>query len=304
MIMYKLSLSLVISLLVLSLAGHAAAGGPKKALPELKNDGKIAIYNYHEDEYAEIVYRDKDGYRAEGLREIEHIMRSRGDGATHPIDRRLIEILDHVQDHFGAETVEIISGYRSPAYNDNLRMNGRGAARESLHKRGQAADIHIDEVPEDRIFEYVSKLGVGGVGYYPRYYFVHVDVGDARSWQEAPPKERVLVGTENNPNDAWCALTDKGRYAPGETVTIKLTNNGYQREQFKRNVWLEGFRKGKWSERKRIIKRGAKRIKPGASSEIEWKIPKDQRLGKYRLTIFVDPKFEAPPVLSNEFYVR
>ena len=298
--MYNYSILLVILLLTATVPALAAG----KVLPKLQNDGRIAIYNYHEDEYAEIQYRDEGGYKRAGLAAIAKIMRSRGDGKTHPIDRRLIEILDHVQDHFGAETIEVISGYRSPSYNDNLRMNGRGAARESLHKKGQAADIHIDEIEEAKLFAYLGEIGVGGVGYYPRYYFVHADVGPPRTWQEAPPKERVMIGTENNPNDAWSAITDRNLYRRGDKISVKVTNNGYNSASLKKNVWLVGFRKGKWSDLERIIKGGTKRLKQGASTTLNWSLPADQRLGKYRLVIFADSKFEAPPAYSNEFYVR
>lgn len=280
-----------------------AESGPANKIP--KNNGKIAIYNFHENEFREISFRDGLKYNPEGLKEVSEIMRSHGDEKTHQIDLRLIELLASIQEHFGAETVEIISGYRSPSYNSSLIDSGRGAARESMHKLGLAADIHIDEVDEQALFDYVKKLGIGGVGIYTRYNFVHVDLGPSRAWEEAPANKRILVGTENNPNPAWSALTDKNTYKPGDEINVAVTNNDYGSQSFSSNVWIEKFRKGRWAEHSQITKAGsAKKLKQGENALWSWQIPADQALGKYRLVIFANKNLSIPPVYSNEFYLR
>ncbi len=297
------SLEIVVFILSICLCSEGicapAAGG------SARGDGAIAIYNFHENDFSEIRYRDGDRYIPEGLAEFEHIMRSRGDGSTHKMDLRLLELLDRIQDHFNAETVEVISGYRSPKYNGALIDAGRGAARESLHQQGMAADIHLDEVSEEALFDYASKLGVGGAGIYPRYSFVHVDAGPPRTWREAPAKERVIVGTENNPNPAWAALTDKNQYTPGSELSVAITNNDYGTQKLVTNVWIERFRKGKWCEQSQLSKGGsAKTLKQGDKAEWSWQVPSDQPLGKYRLVIFANKDLSVAPIYSNEFYVR
>jgi hypothetical protein len=213
--------------------------------------------------------------------------------------------MDHLQDHFGAETVEVISGFRSQDFNEMLRVSGRGAASESLHKKGMAVDLHIDEVSEEAVFEYVKKVGVGGAGFYPRYAFVHADVGPRRTWQEERPAERVLVGTDNNPNPAWTAITDRNVYRPGETVSVVVTNNGYERIKFSKNIWYERFRKGDWRERENLLKeKRSVKLDTGETVDYSWKTPADQGLGKYRLVFFTSRDFKIPPVYSNEFYIR
>ncbi len=279
-------------------------GSIAQALEPLKNDGKIAIFNYHEQEFSEISYRNGKFYQKDGLKQIDQLLRSR-DGRVHSIDRRLIELIDHLQDHFGAETVEVISGYRSPAYNRSLRMNGRDVAGESLHMKGIAADIHIDEIDEETLFDYVRSLGLGGVGLYPRYAFVHIDVGPVRTWRGKPVEKRILVGTENNPNAAWAAITDRNHYVRNEKLTVAVTNNGYERERLTPIVWIERFRKGRWGDQRKIRKMASARLKPGQSQTLTWTIPEDQPLGKYRLVIFPSTDFTTtPPMFSNEFYVR
>lgn len=272
---------------------------------ETRGDGRLSLYNYHEREYAEITYRQGNKYNSNALKVITYIMRSRGDGKERPIDIRLIELLDLIQDHFSAETIEIISGYRSPAYNKSLISEGHGAARESVHVQARAADIHLDEADEEKIFDYLTGIGRGGVGLYPKYAFVHVDVGKARSWREAPAKERILSGTENNLNPAWSAITDKNEYAPDEKVSVTITNSAYEKQRLVKNFWSDRFRRGEWAEHEKIAVDGrAGSLKPGASHEFVWTIPTHQKYGKHRLVIFTSKDFSVPPVYSNEFYVR
>lgn len=72
--------------------------------------------------------------------------------------------------------IEVISGYRSPAYNAKI-----GGARRSQHMEGRAADIRVEDMPAQKLYAAVLYLyergalrALGGVGLYPD--FVHVDV--------------------------------------------------------------------------------------------------------------------------------
>lgn len=292
---------ITVILILLSSAPAQSAEEPKI----INGDGRLALFNYHEDEYLEETYRNEGKYIDDALRNICHIFRSPGDGRTHTIDVRLIELIDNIQDHFGAETVEIISGYRSPGYNRQLKLTGHDVARESLHMRGKAADIHIDEVREEDVFEYVKDLGAGGAGLYPRFSFVHIDLGPPRTWMEKPDGARILAGTENNPNDAWAAVTDKNTYRRGETLELTVRNNSYDRQRLVKNVWAELFRRGKWAEHDKIGKiKGSAALQQGQETKTSWKIPKDQPFGKYRLVVFTSRDFSIPPAYSNEFYVK
>jgi uncharacterized protein YcbK (DUF882 family) len=78
--------------------------------------------------------------------------------------------------------IQLISGYRSPRTNSELRERGSGVAKHSYHTLGQAMDFHIEGVQLANIRKAALKMRAGGVGYYPRSNFVHIDTGPVRNW--------------------------------------------------------------------------------------------------------------------------
>ena len=63
-----------------------------------------------------------------------------------------------------------------------LRRTRHGAARHSLHMRAMAIDLQVEGRPLRSVRRAAMALRSGGVGYYPRSGFVHVDTGDIRYW--------------------------------------------------------------------------------------------------------------------------
>jgi uncharacterized protein YcbK (DUF882 family) len=245
-------------------------------------DGKLSLYRFHTDDAVEVVIHSNGNYNEEELAIVDKIMRCRGNNSVHKIDRRLIDLIDHIQDHFGADTVEIISGYRSPEFNKDLKESGRGVASESLHMKGMAADIHIDEVSEEAVWKYVKSLGAGGAGFYPCYDFVHVDVGRRAVWAEADCAQRKLVGLDNNPNPEWKITTNKNNYRLGDVITF--TSN---KQALSKKAHLEKFCRGVWNKQMDI---------DFVSGKFE---AKDLPCGKYRIVHQINP-----PAYSNEFYIK
>jgi uncharacterized protein YcbK (DUF882 family) len=82
----------------------------------------------------------------------------------------------------GKRDFHVISGYRSPAYNESLRQKGRGVAKHSLHIEGKAVDIRVPGVKLSNLRRAALSLQYGGVGYYPSTGFVHLDSGNFRTW--------------------------------------------------------------------------------------------------------------------------
>jgi len=118
------------------------------------------------------------------LRRIDHLLRDVRTGEVHPIDPALLEQLLRVVRLTGTrEPFEVISGYRSERTNAMLRATGGGGvARRSLHLEGRAIDVRLADVPLADLRDVARSLRAGGVGYYPRERFVHLDTGPVRSW--------------------------------------------------------------------------------------------------------------------------
>ncbi|MBI2346688.1 MAG: YcbK family protein [Deltaproteobacteria bacterium] len=300
-------------------ASALSLSAPPPTAASVKTDGRLVLYSYLHKEVLEIRYRLSDGtYDSKSLIKIASLMRS-PDGAVAPIDPRLIELIDAVQDRFGADTVEIISGYRSPAYNTELKATGHNVARESLHLQGQAADIHLDEATERAIRDFAVGLQRGGVGYYPSLHFVHVDLGPVRQWAEVEGP-RKLVGMENNTGP--CELiTDRNVYFPllstpppsmgggqGEGE-VRITIRGIPTECDPKQFLLEHFRRGEWQslpEPAELTLLKEPRPCPARANTTGMCVDYTMSLagrpfGKYRLRLVAK---RALPSLSNEFYLK
>ncbi|PVF12623.1 hypothetical protein DBO95_14575, partial [Yersinia pestis] len=99
------------------------------------------------------------------------------------IDPRLFDQLYRLQVLLETtKPVQLISGYRSLGTNNELREHSRGVAKQSYHTKGQAMDFHIEGIQLSYIRKAALKMRAGGVGYYPRSNFVHIDTGPTRAW--------------------------------------------------------------------------------------------------------------------------
>jgi uncharacterized protein YcbK (DUF882 family) len=66
--------------------------------------------------------------------------------------------------------------------NESLRAHSTGVAKNSLHIQAEAIDLRMPGVDTLKLRKAALALGRGGVGYYPRSDFIHVDVGRVRQW--------------------------------------------------------------------------------------------------------------------------
>jgi uncharacterized protein YcbK (DUF882 family) len=149
----------------------------------LSNTRKLQIYNLHTKEYFDSPYWMNGGYMPEAVKSLEHMFRDHYNGRERRIDPKLLDLLYSIQKKTGInEPFHLISGYRSPDTNARLRSNNRGVAKKSLHMYGKAADIRLPGLSLKKLRRAAYELKAGGVGYYPRSNFVHVDVGRVRYW--------------------------------------------------------------------------------------------------------------------------
>jgi uncharacterized protein YcbK (DUF882 family) len=143
----------------------------------------VSLVHTHTGEALSAEYCSDGVYQASGLARVNRFLRDFRSGEIHPIDPRLLDILYQLQilaDR--AATYEVISGYRSPQTNAALHRVSAGVAEHSLHMEGRAIDVRMTGFPTRRLRDLAMSLGVGGVGYYARSDFVHLDTGRVRSW--------------------------------------------------------------------------------------------------------------------------
>ncbi len=98
------------------------------------------------------------------------------------MDPRLMPVLLKAAKKFKVKRVDIISGFRAPKHNLNLRKKGRQVARSSEHTLGHAVDFRLPGVGIQKLHTWAQSLRLGGVGFYSSSRFIHVDVGKVRYW--------------------------------------------------------------------------------------------------------------------------
>lgn len=142
----------------------------------------LKFFHTHTEEYLKILHIP--GYCPSRLQnKIKLFLRDFRTNEAHPIDPALLDILCKIQSITGSRgTIEVISGYRSPQTNEFLSHQSSGVARHSLHMKGQAIDVRITDLPTSRLRDAAEGLGAGGVGYYAKSDFVHLDTGPFRTW--------------------------------------------------------------------------------------------------------------------------
>ena len=144
---------------------------------------RLGFYHTHTGETLDIVYSEHGAYVPEALTEVHHLFRDFRTGDVHPIDPALLDVLHDVQQATGGSgRFEIISAYRSPATNRMLASHSSRVADHSLHLQGQAIDVRLPGVRTVDLRRAGLRLASGGVGYYPKADFVHLDTGRIRSW--------------------------------------------------------------------------------------------------------------------------
>ena len=146
----------------------------------------VSLQNLHTGESMDGVYWEEGGYVPDVLDAVNLHLRDFRTGDVHPIDPRLLDLLDAVSDRTGTKSpFHVISGYRSAQTNAMLHERSAEVAKKSLHVQGMAIDIRLPDVDLDHLHAAALSLGRGGVGYYPESNFVHIDVGPVRTWQGA-----------------------------------------------------------------------------------------------------------------------
>ena len=164
-----------------AIAAAAAITVPQVAFA--RQERTLSFYHTHTGERLRLTYAEQGQHIPEALDEITHFLRDFRTGDRHPVDPSLLDVLHQLRVQAGDRgTYEIISAFRSPRTNEMLRNKSNGVAQRSLHMEGRAIDVRLRGVPTASLRDMALKLKAGGVGYYARSDFIHVDTGRVRFW--------------------------------------------------------------------------------------------------------------------------
>ena len=154
------------------------------ALASLPGARSLSLDHTHTSERLALVYAMGEQFLPEALSSLHHFLRDHYSGEAGVMDPQLFHLLHEIRLELRAQQpFQVISGYRSAATNDTLRTTrGGGVAKRSLHMDGKAIDVRLPGVPLASLRDAALSLGLGGVGFYPREQFVHVDTGPVRRW--------------------------------------------------------------------------------------------------------------------------
>lgn len=155
---------------------------PDLGLAGIKKFTPLSFYHTHTGERMEILY-GPGSYIGSVRQALEYFLRDFRTGEIHQLDPELFDTLCRIKNCCGkTASFEIISGYRSAKTNEFLRKKGSGVAKRSLHMEGRAIDIRLNGLPTKMLRDLAVTLHNGGVGFYPKSDFVHIDTGKKRSW--------------------------------------------------------------------------------------------------------------------------
>jgi uncharacterized protein YcbK (DUF882 family) len=144
----------------------------------------LELFNTHTNEQARVVFKRRGEYDPAALDTLKKLLRDHRNGEMHDMDPRLYDqlfdlaVAAQCHPHY-----EIISAYRSAETNGKMSAKpGSGVAKKSLHMQGRAMDVRLKNCDCAKLRDLALVAKQGGVGYYHRSDFVHIDTGAFRTW--------------------------------------------------------------------------------------------------------------------------
>lgn len=143
----------------------------------------LKFFHTHSLESLEVTYYRDGQYLPGAMKELRVFLADWRDGQQHDIDPKVMDILWKIQQVSGnTGTFEVISAYRSEATNTYLRGKSKGVAQKSQHRKGKAIDVRLRGMKTSKLRDIALGLKLGGVGYYKKSDFIHVDTARVRRW--------------------------------------------------------------------------------------------------------------------------
>ena len=172
------------SLFLLAASSPSRDKGSPSTSSSSSEEHHLRLYHTHTGERIDVVYRRGDNFLPEAEDQLDRFLRDHRTGGVKHYDPHVFDILSDLAAFLGRPNAEIdvVCGYRTPWSNEYLRSHGHGVAQHSLHMQALAIDIRVPGVSTARLRDAALALHRGGVGYYEKSGFVHVDVGRVRHW--------------------------------------------------------------------------------------------------------------------------
>jgi len=144
---------------------------------------QLSFYHTHTHLNLDVVYYENGQYVDSALERINLFLKDFRTGEVTEINPELLDLLHDVRNELGSDsTFEVISAYRSPKTNEMLRATTSGVAKYSNHVKGNAIDVRLRGVRTKKLRETAMRMHRGGVGFYEKSDFVHMDTGPVRFW--------------------------------------------------------------------------------------------------------------------------
>lgn len=165
---------------LLTLGSPIIAEAAKHRFPSHKT---LVLKHAHTGDKLKLTYFEKGHYIKPVLHEINLLFRDHRSGKVYPIDVALLDQLYDLKQLLGINRpIQVVCGYRSPFTNAVLHEQHAGVASNSLHMQGRAVDIRIEGCSTRQLRNAALAMRQGGVGYYEKSDFIHLDTGKFRTW--------------------------------------------------------------------------------------------------------------------------
>ena len=181
---------------------------------------RLKLFNAHTGESFDGPYREEGGPSTSAAAELAEFLRDHHSGTMAPIDLGVIDFLWDVLETIGATTATILSAYRTPETNAMLRRTTFGVAEHSQHIYGRAIDFCVASGLAEAMTA-ARSMRRGGVGWYPRSHFIHIDTGPVRNWTLGESGLRDLLIDPDNARTASASHIQSG-FAPRSRVAFTL----------------------------------------------------------------------------------
>jgi uncharacterized protein YcbK (DUF882 family) len=167
---------------LLTTAGVLSAPWLAHAAPMVSTGTRLRLVDAHTGTVFDGAYRDAKGPIAHAMDELCLFLRDQHTGGVTNIDVGVIDFLTNLMAAVGQSSATVLSAYRSLQTNARLERTMFGVADNSQHLYGRALDVSFPAAKLGDAVIAARAMKRGGVGWYPRSGFIHIDTGPVRNW--------------------------------------------------------------------------------------------------------------------------